>query len=223
MLLFASRRSSRVGTFSSRLPMPSTKSPDTRKLSASTRIANGARSSSTRTPAAAGPPSCAPERLISSFEFPSTSCSRSTSDGRYDWYATSKNTVQMPTRNPTAYSCQIVRTSSPYAAGTVPRRTARPRSPAIRIGRRGSLSTHTPAGREIRRNGANSTTSNAETSNALTSRVITATSGSARPVTCDPNWLIVSADHSFRKSPCRQSPPEGQSRRTTRSGIRLNR
>ena len=31
--------------------------------------------------------------------------SRSTSDGRYDWYATSKKTVQMPTRKPTTKSC----------------------------------------------------------------------------------------------------------------------
>ena len=40
-----------------------------------------------------GPAICAAERLISSFELPSTICSRSTSDGRYDWYATSKKTV----------------------------------------------------------------------------------------------------------------------------------
>ena len=38
----------------------------------------------------------AAERLISSFELPSTICSRPTSAGRYDWYATSKKTVQMP-------------------------------------------------------------------------------------------------------------------------------
>ena len=36
------------------------------------------------------------------------SWSRVTSDGRYDWYATSKKTVQIPYPNPTAYSCQIV-------------------------------------------------------------------------------------------------------------------
>ena len=38
------------------------------------------------TPAAPGPASCEVERLISSFELPSTSWSRSTSEGRYDWY-----------------------------------------------------------------------------------------------------------------------------------------
>ncbi len=34
--------------------------------------------------------------------------SRSTSDGRYDWYATSKKTVHVPTRNPTANNCASV-------------------------------------------------------------------------------------------------------------------
>ena len=43
----------------------------------------------------------AADRLTSSFELPSTSCVRSTSEGRYDWYATSKNTVQTPTKKPT--------------------------------------------------------------------------------------------------------------------------
>ena len=39
-----------------------------------------------------------------------------------------------------------------------------------------------------------------------------ATKPIARSSTCDPNWLIVSADHSFRKSRWRQRPPLGQSR-----------
>jgi hypothetical protein len=42
MLVFDSFRSARVGTFSSRFRIPSTKSPDARKLSASRRIAYGA-------------------------------------------------------------------------------------------------------------------------------------------------------------------------------------
>ena len=85
MLAFASFRSARVGTFSSCLRIPSTNRPEARKLIASTRIAYGAFSAWTRTPATAGPLSCAAERLTSSFEFPSTSAVRSTSDGRYDW------------------------------------------------------------------------------------------------------------------------------------------
>ena len=48
-----------------------------------------------------GPASWAAERLISSFELPSTSCLRVTSEGRYDWYETSKKTVRTPTANPT--------------------------------------------------------------------------------------------------------------------------
>ena len=39
MLAFDSFRSARVGTFSSRLRIPSTNRPEARKLSASTRIA----------------------------------------------------------------------------------------------------------------------------------------------------------------------------------------
>ena len=35
-------------------------------------------------------------RLTSSFELPSTTWSRPTSEGRYDWYATSKKTVPIP-------------------------------------------------------------------------------------------------------------------------------
>ena len=70
----------------------------------------------------------------------------------------------------------------------------------MRIGRRGIRSTHTPAGRLMRMNGANSITPSSATSKALTSSVMIATSGRASPVTCEPTWLIVSADQSFRKS-----------------------
>ncbi len=63
---------------------------------ASVSTAQGADSSETSPPAAAGPPSWAADTLSSSFELPSTSWFRRTSDGRYDWYATSKNTVSVP-------------------------------------------------------------------------------------------------------------------------------
>ena len=62
----------------------------------------------------------APERLSSSFELPSTSCSLRTSEGRYDWYATSKKTVSVPVANPTTYSCQMVTCPSAAASGTEP-------------------------------------------------------------------------------------------------------
>jgi hypothetical protein len=61
------------------------RSAEPRKLTASKAIATGALSRSTMSPARPGPPSWALERLISSFEFPSTSWCRSTSAGRYDW------------------------------------------------------------------------------------------------------------------------------------------
>ena len=45
------------------------------------------------------------------------SWSRSTRDGQVRLYATSKKTVKVPARNPTTYSCQIVRTSRANATG----------------------------------------------------------------------------------------------------------
>ena len=88
--------------FSSGFRIPSRKSPEPTKLIASTSTAYGAVKISTSAPANPGPPTCAAERLSSSFEFPSMICSRSTSDGRYDMYATSKKTWNVPTRKTTA-------------------------------------------------------------------------------------------------------------------------
>jgi hypothetical protein len=65
--------------------MRKTKLADARKLAASARIAYGAVTAPISRPARPGPATCAPERDTSSFEFPSTSSCRPTSDGRYDW------------------------------------------------------------------------------------------------------------------------------------------
>ena len=67
----------------------------------------------------AGPAVWATVRETSSLPLPSTSWSRSTSDGRYDWYATSKKTVSVPATNPTTYICPIVSTPSAYAMGSM--------------------------------------------------------------------------------------------------------
>src|SRR5262249_38556367 len=91
------------------------------------------------------------------------------------------------------------------------------RSPAIRIGRRRRRSTQTPAGSVKRRKGRNSTVPSTATSNADASRTSTAAKGIASWETCEPNWLTVSADQSFRKSAWRQSPPFGQRLRTDAS------
>ena len=48
-----------------------------------------------------GPASWAPDRETSSFALPSKTRERSTREGRYDPYATSKKTVPIPVRNPT--------------------------------------------------------------------------------------------------------------------------
>ena len=60
-------------------------------------------------------------------------------------------------------------------------------------------------------NGRKTTVASAATSKALASSTRIATRGRASCPTCVPNWLTVSADHSLRKSGCRQSPPVGQS------------
>ncbi len=70
----------------------------------------------------------------------------------------------------------------------------------IRIGRRRSRSTHTPAGRLSRMNGRNSIVVSRPNSNALTWSTVAAISGSASWVIAVPKTEIVSAVHSFRKS-----------------------
>ena len=77
-------------------------------------------------------------------------------------------------------------------------------------GFRGSRSTQTPAGSAIRRNGSISIAPSAATSNGVASSATIATSGIATIEICDPNWEIVCAPQSRRKSAWRQSPPVGQ-------------
>src|SRR4029450_11973557 len=60
------------------------------KLTASHTIAYGAVINAIGAPASPGPATFAVETVSWSFAFPSTSWSRSTSDGRDDWYATGK-------------------------------------------------------------------------------------------------------------------------------------
>ena len=104
------------GTFSA-ARIGSMNAVEMRKLAASSAIAYGAVRTPIRTPARPGPPICAAETVVWSFELPSTSCSRSTSEGRYDWYAMSKKTVQMPIANWSAISCQMSRIPSAQATG----------------------------------------------------------------------------------------------------------
>src|SRR4029077_17259761 len=88
-------------------------------------------------------------------------------------------------------------------------KTARPRSPAIRIQRRRQRSTQTPAGSVMSRKGRNTTVSSAATWNGLASSVRTATVGIASWETCEPNSLIVWPVQSLRKSRCDQRAPPG--------------
>ncbi len=76
----------------------------------------------------------------------------------------------------------------------------------MRIGRRRSRSTQTPAGRLSRMNGRNSIVPSSPNSNGVTCRSVAAMSGIARPLTWLPNWLMVSAVHSRTKSGFRSRP-----------------
>src|SRR5215210_3321111 len=89
------------GSTSSGFRIQNRTAAETTKLTASKRIAAGAPIAPTRPPAVPGPAIEAVERETSSFELPSTRRSRATTDGRYDWYETSKKTVPIPVRNAT--------------------------------------------------------------------------------------------------------------------------
>ena len=79
------------------------------------------------------------------------------------------------------------------ASGIEPSAIARPVSAAMRIGRRASRSTQTPAGSAKRRNGSSSNIQRVATLKVDALRPMTAMSGSASWETCEPNWLIVCA------------------------------
>src|SRR5437763_6235300 len=98
--------SARAGSFSA-ARMGITNAVEIAKLIASRTIAYGAVSALINAPAMLGPATVAVDAVICSFELPSTRASRSTRDGRYDWYATSKNTVKIPTRNWITSRCHI--------------------------------------------------------------------------------------------------------------------
>jgi hypothetical protein len=76
-----------LGGGSTRSPrrMRTSSTAEARKLIASARMATGAVTRPMSAPATPGPTRPAAEREISSFEFPSLSWLRSTSEGRYDW------------------------------------------------------------------------------------------------------------------------------------------
>src|SRR6202030_4006609 len=83
-----------------------------------------------RPPDKLGPATCAIETVSWSFELPSIRWSRWTSWGRYDWYATSKKTVKIPTTNWMTRSCQIV--SARCVAGNEDALAAHPVDPGAR-------------------------------------------------------------------------------------------
>ena len=97
--------------------------------------------------------------------------------------------------------------------GIVASAMARPTSPAMRIGRRRSRSTQTPAGRVNRMNGSISKKPSIAASNGLTLSVMIAIAGIAIMLTWLPNRLIVEAVQSLTKSAWRQRPQAGRAGR----------
>src|SRR5690242_17299336 len=173
---------------------------DATKLTASARIAYGAVTVAISAPDTLGPATCETLTVSWSFELPSTRCSRSISAGRYDWYATSKNTVKIPITNCRTRRCHIRSSWRAHRIGTSARRSARAASPTMRIWRRRSRSTQTPAGSAKRMNGRKPSTPSSENSNGDASSPTAASHGIASCDTCEPNSLIDWPPQSLRKS-----------------------
>src|SRR3954464_1001751 len=115
----------------------------------------------------------------------------------------------MPVKNPTTKSWAKVMWPQKEAAGTDRSRSPRPTSPTISTARRGSRSTHTPAGKVKSRKGRNSTVPRAATAKAEACRCLIAMIGSASSEIDEPNWLIVWPVHIFMKSRCDHRAPDG--------------
>ncbi len=134
-----------------------TNRPDTTKLTASARIASGAVTKPMRPPPSAGPGALRDASATSR----ACRCRRRAGRARR---ATAGTTGRRRRRARSASRPRTRRRRAApssgrrgrYAIGTVASTTARPMSPAMRIGRRRSRSTHAPAGRLNRMNGRNS-------------------------------------------------------------------
>ena len=109
---------------------------------------------------------------------------------------------------------------STNAMGTVARSTARPRSATMRIRRRGSRSTQTPANRLNSAVGAAATAASTPISTGPACSVITAVSGRARSVIWSPKSEMVWPTQNFRNSPSRHRlvTPRSVGRRHDRKG-----
>ena len=88
--------------------------------------------------------------------------------------------------------------------------SAQNRSQTTITGRRGSRSTHAPAGRPISSQGSQAAAVSTATWKVPASRTATATRGSATVVTLLPTLLTAWPAQSSRKSRCRSSPPAGR-------------
>ncbi|HEX5172738.1 MAG TPA: hypothetical protein VFV91_01170 [Gaiellaceae bacterium] len=117
--------------------------------------------------------------------------------------------MKIPITNWSTSRCQILRTPAAQRIGIRVRSTARALSPTIRICRRRSRSTQTPAGSAKRMNGRKPKTPSSENAKGLACRPTAASQGIASWDTWEPTSLIDWPVQSFRKSRCDQSAPLG--------------
>src|SRR5579864_195908 len=105
--------------------------------------------------------------------------------------------------------CQMRSTPTAQRIGMSVRSTARALSPTMRIWRRRSRSTQTPAGSAKRMNGRKPSTPRSENSIGLAWRPTAASHGIASCDTCEPSSLIDWPVQSLTKSGCDHRPPRG--------------
>jgi hypothetical protein len=143
--------------------------------------------------------------LAWSAPLPSVSRSVGSTWGRKAVSARVKKTVPTPTSRQTTTSWATLSQPSHQASGMVPSSAARARSVTTMTGRRGHLSTHTPAGSATTSQASEPAAEIRPSSKAEACRTRTATRGRARKVTELPSSLAVSPDHNRVKSRCRNT------------------
>ena len=105
-----------------------------------------------------------------------------------------------PVKKETMYKCSMCSTPNSAAAGIVTSRNALARSDAISIGRRRSLSTHTPAKRPTIRKGRFCAATSTPIWPGVALSTSTAVRGRASAVTSEPKKEMVSPAQNLRKS-----------------------
>ena len=151
-------------------------------------------------PPKAGPTTCASDALPISLLVASVRCFLPTMFGNRAAQAVSKKTDCIPVMTAMASRMAKVRSPLSAASGIMALATIRPRLVKIMMGRRGRRSAQAPAKKPMARRGAGPAAESIPICNGDASSVMAAISGTAKMLIWEPNWLMVSAAHTFRKS-----------------------